>query len=287
MDAEVIGLVAHAGKAGAGELLAYLVARFEAAGRQVLIEEQTAELLGLKGISLSTIAQQAALLVVLGGDGSLLRTVHHLHGAVPPVFGINLGSLGFLTCVSSQERERAADAILAGRFAVSPRSLIEVSVHRGIRIVATVAGLNEAVVSRGEHSRLVQVDARIDGHLLTRYNADGLIIATPTGSTAYALSAGGPVVAPDAAVFLVTPVCPHVLTNRTMVVPDASLIELTVCPGEEQVLLTVDGHAVAGLHPDDRVRIRKSDRIVRLAIPEGTSFFDLLRQKLKWSGTNV
>jgi NAD+ kinase len=287
MAAQVIGLTAHVGKAGAADLLAYLVGRFEGEGRTVLLEDRAAALIGRPGSALAEVSTRAELLVVLGGDGSLLRTVHQLDGSVPPVFGINLGSLGFLTCVSSQDRERAAQAVLSGRFVVSPRSLIEVKVERDGRVEATGVGLNEAVVSRGAHSRLVQLDVRIDGCPLARYNADGLIIATPTGSTAYALSAGGPIVAPDAGVFVVNPVCPHVLTNRAMVVPDASCIELTVCAGEEEVLLTVDGHAVADLCAGDRVVVAKAARTVRLAMPEGTTFFDLLRQKLKWSGTNV
>jgi len=287
MAPQMIGLVAHVGKQGAAELLAYLIERFETAGRIVGIEEATARLLGREGTPLRDLAAASGLLVVLGGDGSLLRTVHRLDGSAPPVFGINLGSLGFLTCFSSQERDRAADAILSGHFALSARSLIGVEVVRDGGRAASVVGLNEAVVSRGQHSRLVQIDTRIDGHLLTRYNADGLIIATPTGSTAYALSAGGPIVAPDASVFVINPVCPHVLTNRATLVPDASEIELTVCAGEEEVLLTVDGHAVTPLLGGDRVVIRKSPRAIRLAMPEGSSFFDLLRQKLKWSGTNV
>jgi NAD+ kinase len=147
--------------------------------------------------------------------------------------------------------------------------------------------LNDAVISRGELSRLIRLDAHIDGEFLTEYNADGLIVATPTGSTADSLSAGGPVLAPDSGVFVVTPICPHVLTMRSVMVSDHSLIEISHNHTATDIFLTLDGQNSVRIGPGDSIRIRKAERSLALAMLPGMSFFEVLRQKLKWSGTAV
>ncbi len=285
---KIIGLVTHLGKPQAAELTHRLVAGFRERGVTLLLESETAALVGEpEGVPTAELGSRVEMLVVLGGDGSLLRAVHAMGRALCPVFGINLGSLGFLTCVNSSASDEAVEAICTGNFVLSHRSVIEVEVEREGQIVAHDRGLNDAVISRGKLS-LIKLDTAIDGGLLTQYNADGLIVSTPTGSTAYSISAGGPVILPDSGVFVVTPICPHVLTNRSVVVSDAS--EITVRPvGIEEggAALAVDGLEPEQIQPGDLVRIRKSADTLPLVMLPHLSFCEVLRQKLKWSGSVI
>ena len=288
MSAQLIGLVAHSGKRGAADLVRRLAGQFRARGWDVLLETTTAVLTGDGlGVEVSEMGSRCNLVVALGGDGTILRVLHELGENICPVFGINLGSLGFLTCVNSQASDEAVEAICESRYILSQRSLLAVHVERGGKVVASAIGLNEVVISRGELSRLIKLDTWIDGVELTQYNADGLIVATPTGSTAYSLSAGGPVIAPDAGVFVVTPVCPHVLTNRSLVVGDRSEIVVQPVPGQTDVVLTVDGHQPEKVFEGDVIRIRKSALELPLAVLPDLSFCEVLREKLKWSGSAV
>jgi NAD+ kinase len=284
----MIGLIAHSEKADASQLVAALRAELDRHGAEYIMEKATAALVGeISDLRDIDVAGRSDLLVVMGGDGTILRVVSRLGEKLPPVFGINLGSLGFLTCLGPGEVVRAVDAILTGDYRLSRRSLLKVELVAEGGSARTYFALNDVVVSRGERSKLVKMDVRIDGELLTNYNADGLIISTPTGSTAYSLSAGGPILMPDSGVFVITPVCPHVLTNRSTVVSDRSVVEsrLTV-PGQE-VFINVDGQSSLEMRVGDVLRISQSDRILPLAMLPERPFSELLRQKLKWSGSNV
>lgn len=283
-----IGLVAHSEKPQAAKLLRSLGAELRACGAQVLFETESAALAGeAGGMPVADLGKQCAMLLVLGGDGTILKIVHELGDHLCPVFGINLGSLGFLTCVSSANALEAVDAICTGKYVLSHRTLLEVTLEREEKIVSRRVGLNEAVISRGAISRLIKLDTWIDSVKLTQFNADGLIVATPTGSTAYSLSAGGPVISPDAPAFVVTPVCPHVLTNRSLVVGDRSEIVVQPIHGQRDVVLTVDGHRPQKVCEGDRIRIRKSSLELPLAMLPELSFCQVLREKLKWSGSAV
>ncbi len=288
MSAQLIGLVAHAGKPQAAELTRRLLGQFTARGAGVLLEAETARLIGAEeGLGVPELGARVSMLVVLGGDGTLLRTVHQLGEAVCPVFGINLGSLGFLTCVNSAASDEAVEAICSGRFVLSRRTLLEVRVERRSGALVRCTGLNDAVISRGALSRLIKLDTAIDGGELTQYNADGLIVATSTGSTAYSLSAGGPVILPTSGVFVITPICPHVLTNRSVIVPDRSEITVRPIRGERDVILAVDGQEPVHVEEGDLIRIRQSPHKLPLAMLPDLSFSEILRQKLKWSGSAV
>jgi NAD+ kinase len=233
-------------------------------------------------------AERCDLLVVMGGDGTILRVVHRVGETLKPIFGINLGSLGFLTCMGPGEISRAVDAIASGDFQLSPRRLLRVDLigaHHGP--VQTFFGLNDVVISRGERSKLVKIDVRIDGATLTNFNADGLIVSTPTGSTAYSLSAGGPILMPDTGVFVITPICPHVLTNRSTVVSDQSIVEARLTVPGQDVFINVDGESYVEMRMGDVLRISQSDRILPLVMLPERPFSKVLRQKLKWSGSNV
>ena len=218
MSAPLIGLVAHTGKAGALAMAARLRDEFEKRGAEVMIERATAEMMGVEnGESVCAMADKCEILVALGGDGTILHVVHEmLREPETDLRDRSLGSLGFLTCVSSSAVEQAVDCIVSRRYVKTQRILLEVEVRRGDANVARRIGLNDGVSSRGALSRLIRLQTWIDGAALTEYNADGLVISTPTGSTAYSLAAGGPILTPDCGVFAVTPICPHVLTNRSL-----------------------------------------------------------------------
>ena len=288
MSAKLIGLVAHSAKPGASALVKTLAAEFKKRGAVLKFEEKTAVLAGLaSGATTAELGKKCDILLVLGGDGTILQVVHDLGKNIKPIFGINLGSLGFLTCVNSSAYMQAVDSILAGDYVLSQRTLIEVEVLRKGKIISESTGLNDAVISRGEHSRLIRLKTRIDNSVLTVYNADGLIVATATGSTAYSLSAGGPILMPDSGVFVITPICPHVLTSRTVIVSDSSRIEVSPCQDQDQIFLAVDGHEPVEVKCGDTIRISKSALTLPLAMLPGMSFSEVLRQKLKWSGSAV
>jgi len=286
MSSPLIGLVAHTGKSGALAMAARLRDEFQKQGAIVRIEARTAEMIGIPdGASIRDLALECELLVALGGDGTILQVVHEMGDTLKPVFGINLGSLGFLTCVSSSAVEQAVECIVTRRYVKTQRILIEMEVHRGESTVCRRIGLNDAVISRGALSRLIRLQTWIDGAALTEYNADGLVVSTPTGSTAYSLAAGGPILTPDCGVFAVTPICPHVLTNRSLIFSDTSTIAVSPRENQGDIYVTVDGQEAIALAAGDMIYIRKASHCVSLAVLPGVSFFEVLRQKLKWSGT--
>lgn len=287
MPAPLIGLIAHAGKPGAPELIRSVLQEFAEHGCTPMLEARTAQAVGLKSsFSTEQLGQSCDLIVALGGDGTLLQILRDLgEGVVRPVFGINLGSLGFLTCSGSAAYAHAVRAIMAGQYVLSKRTLLEVEVERAGQIVARQRGLNDAVISRGEVSRLIKMRTRVNGAVLTEYNADGLIIATPTGSSAYSMSAGGPILTPDSGVFVITPICPHVLTNRSVIVSDRALVEICPLGSHKDVILSVDGQELIRVHAGDAIRVQRADLELPLAMLPEMSFFEVLRQKLKWSGS--
>lgn len=283
-----LGIIANTSKSAARELVSGLHEELRCLPVDVFFERQTGALIGLTStLTSQELAQKVDVLLVLGGDGTILEVVHGLSGDLPAIFGINLGTLGFLTCASASAYREAAENIASGKYVLSERTFLEVCVHRYDEEIHSACALNDAVISRGELSRLIRLDVSIDGSSLTQYNADGLIVATPTGSTAYSLSAGGPVIAPDSGVFVITPICPHVLTNRSVIVADASRIEIRPSQGQDAVFLTLDGRSSVRVEPHDVMTISKSTRRLSLAMSSGISFFEVLRQKLKWSGAAV
>ena len=283
-----IGLIANDGKLGAGELVHEIVRACVQRGLPLVLEKRAAQLIGADSAATTgELARDCDLLLVLGGDGTILQVLHELADGFPPILGINLGTLGFLTCVSAAAWPQALEAIAAGTYQLSERALLEVQVVRGGQTAARYIALNDAVISRGELSRLIKLNVAVDGATLSEYNADGLIVATPTGSTAYSLSAGGPVLTPDSGVFVVTPICPHVLTMRPVIVSAGSCIEITPAPEQPDLFMSLDGRDFDRIHAGDLIRITQAPQRLPLAMLPGTSFFEVLRQKLKWSGSAV
>ncbi len=220
--------------------------------------------------------------VVLGGDGTLLSTARCVAHAGIPILGVNLGSLGFLTEVKQDEIEHALAEVDAGRAELSHRPMLRCQVQREGQCVASFDALNEIVLNQSAVARITDFELRVNGMFVSTYKADGLIIATPTGSTAYSLAAGGPILSPELPGFVITPVASHALTNRPLVVRDTAVIEARILVTREEAFLTVDGQEGMPLLESDVVRCRKSDYQVKLFKLAGRSFFDVLRMKLKW-----
>jgi NAD+ kinase len=283
----MIGLIAHAGKEGAPELVRLVTGELDSRKSPYLLEKATATLIGKKSdLDEAQLSERCELLLVMGGDGSILRALHRSEGKIRPIFGINIGSLGFLTCVGSDEYLKAIDCILAGNYLLSPRSLLDVAIEGPVGRIPLERALNDVTISRGERSQLVKLQASVDGAPLTEYHADGLIIATPTGSTAYSLAAGGPILMPNSGALVVTPICPHVLSNRSLVISDRSEVVIRAV-GNQDIFVTVDGRSPHALKPSEQVSLRLSPLTLPLAMMPDTTFPEILRQKLKWSGSNI
>jgi NAD+ kinase len=288
MHPKTVGLIAHPGKPGVGELINSLAAELSRHSMSILLEKETATVAGKKSdLTVAQIGAKSDLLVVAGGDGTILSVADRMGDANTPIFGINVGSLGFLTCASSQSFREAVECVAQGKMTFSNRTLLEVILRDSKEKHPPMIGLNDAVFSRGEISRLIRLQTRVNGEALTEFNADGLIIATPTGSTAYSLSAGGPIMEPESGVFVITPICPHVLTNRSIIVSENSVIEVEASEPDYPVFLTVDGREPLRIAKDATVEIRKAKKKLRLVAMPDVSFFSVVRQKLKWSGSNV
>ncbi len=289
MSAKLIGLVGHPKKRGTDTLAKTLREEFAREGYTLRIDTATADLLGEagNGYTVAELGRDCEQLIVLGGDGTILSTVHALGDDLRPIFGINLGTLGFLTCLPSSDYRQAVRSIVRRDYVLSERSMLDVTVVRDGAIIDRHHGLNDAVISRGALSRLIRLETRVDGALLTEYNADGLIIATPTGSTAYSLSAGGPLLTPESSVFAITPICPHTLTNRSVIIGDQAAVEVRLCNARDEIFLTVDGQRAVPMKSCDSVWVRRAQKTLRLAMLPDLPFFELARRKLRWNGSSI
>lgn len=286
-----IGLVANSDKIASRPLVRRAVALIRASHRLVLADEDTARLAGLDvptAADAAALARQVDLLMVFGGDGTLLRVARATAGCATPIIGINVGSLGFLTDVTAAQLPLALEQIWAGETILESRPLVAATAKRQHpdQSIAETA-LNDFVIGRGAAPRLIELEVSVDGEALTHYRCDGLIVCTPTGSTAYSLSAGGAVVSPRAEVFTLTPICPHTLSNRSVIVSLRSTVRVQVLSQREETILTADGQKMIPLTFGDTITIRRSRHSVRLLHLAGSSFFETLRRKLNWSGTSI
>lgn len=252
-------------------------------GIEVVLEEETASL--IKEVGVDNFADKADLVISLGGDGTLLETLHRIGPTSIPIAGVNIGTLGFLTACTDEEIDLLADHLADGDINIVERSMLKVEMIEEGGEAHQFLALNEAVLMRGETGRLVSLEARVDGELLNHYRADGLIVATPTGSTAYSMAAGGPLLGPNAGVFVITPICPHSMSNRSLVVGQDSVIELSPAGnGEEPILFSVDGRDILRIAKDSVVRVSCHEASLRLVRLPGHSFYETLRKKLHWHG---
>lgn len=284
-----VGVVGNLAKVSCAEAVRRAARLVTAAGRTLYSDQATARLARLKAVicpEAATLARKVDLLLVFGGDGTILRVAREIAGSRTPILGINIGSLGFLTAVPAADLSRALKRVWEGGFNFESRVLLQVIGNSGGRAIEQTA-LNDVVISRGIASRLIELDVRVDGEPLTRYRCDGLIVSSPTGSTAYSLAAGGPVVFPTAEVLALTPVCPHTLSNRALIVPLTATIEVEVISPMPATILSADGQVVAELVAGDRLQIRRGRRTVRLMHLAGSSFCETLRRKLHWRGATL
>jgi len=260
------------------ELLEWLKDR----GVQTTLDSESAAYAGRSdGRHRAEVAAASDLLIVLGGDGTLLSTARASVGRNIPVFAVNLGGLGFLTAIKVDEMYVHLERALQGEYVIGRRRMLHTELWRDGKSLAAWEALNDTVLTKTEIARMIDLEVHVDGHLMCVYRADGLIISTPTGSTAYSLSAGGPIMFPTVAAFAITPICPHMLTNRPVIVPDESVIQ--VAPGDApSTYLTIDGQVGELLQHRDRVVCRRSEHFLNLIQPPDTLFFDVLREKLKW-----
>jgi NAD+ kinase len=279
-----IGIVVKPKKQEAASVLCPLVDWLTAHGREALVDREAATLCAGAGTGLprAEIVQRADLIVVLGGDGTLLSVARLLAGREVPILGVNLGGLGFLTEVTLPEMFSTLEAVLDSRFAVSRRMTLAARVERGGREIGAYLALNDVVITKTAPSRIVELETEVNGEFVASYRADGLIVATPTGSTAYCLSAGGPIIYPSLPALVLIPICPHTLTNRPLVLPDSALIAVRPRAGSEDIHLTVDGQVDVPLCLGDVVTLSRGPHSIALIKSPRLNYFELLRTKLKW-----
>jgi NAD+ kinase len=281
-----VGLVANPEKTGSRDVIRGTAAAIARTGRRILLDPVTARL--IRGnrepvCAIRELAQRADLILVFGGDGTMLRVAREVAGLRTPILGVNTGGLGFLTAVSSTQTDALLADLWMDNYEVETRPLIEATRPGHDRQLA----LNDFVISRSHIPRLIELEVRVDGVELTSYRCDGLIISSPTGSTAYSLAAGGAVVAPNAEVIALTPLSPHTLSIRPVIVSLSSVVQVRVLSSRVKTLLSADGQVQTQLAHGDVVTVRRSRRTVRLARPAGSSFFGTLREKLRWSGSTT
>jgi len=284
-----VGLVAKHNLDAAADVLAELAGWLEARGVEPVFESHTAELAGLPSgrptSSPEELPNSSDLVVVLGGDGTLIGTARRIAhaGTDVPILAVNFGSLGFLTEITLPELYESLEAVLDGDAEIDERMMLRARVQRGGGVHTERFVVNDVVINKAALSRIIDLSVLVGDQLVMQVRADGLIVATPTGSSAYNLAAGGPIVHPDVDAMLLTPIAPHMLTNRPVVLPASS--EVRVEPqmnGNEEVYVTFDGQSGHPLQPDDVVDIDRADRTLRLVRAPNRTYFDVLRQKLKW-----
>jgi len=282
-----IGLVGNAEKSACAQSVRAAARLIHRAGRTVICDESTARHARLKcetRPNAAELARATDLILVFGGDGTMLHAARQIAGSNTPMLGVNIGSLGFLTAVPSEKLADALKLVWHGDFNFETRALIEATgICRGKHVKAIA--LNDIVVTRGAVSRLIALDVSVNDELITRYRCDGLILSSPTGSTAYSLAAGGAIVLPTADVFALTPICPHALSNRSIILPLSATIRVKAINTQPAAFLNADGKIVGELDANDEITIRRSRHSVRLMRLAHSSFLEAMRRKLHWRGT--
>jgi len=277
-----VGIISKPNAPAAGELIPKLLDWLHRRAIHMRLDEITAGYMGVAGVPRDSVPDGCDLIVVLGGDGTLLSAARAIGRREIPLFAVNLGGLGFLTAITVEDVFPELERALRGEHRIAKRRKMHVEVLRDGNVLAAFDALNDAVINKVSIARMIDLDTHVDEQFVCAYKADGLIISTPTGSTAYSLSAGGPIVFPAVPALLITPICPHMLTNRPLVVPDTSVIRVTSRDPDDGVYLTIDGQIGTPLREHDAVVCHSSHYALHLIRPPKQMFFDVLRQKLKW-----
>jgi NAD+ kinase len=281
-----VGLIGKANDRNVATTLRVLTGFLERHRVKILLDESIADMVaGAPGtvVNRPLLAMKCDLAIVVGGDGTLLNTARSLAEPGVAVLGVNLGRLGFLVDVSPEDMAQQLEKIFAGEFTEEERTLLHATVTRNGGQVDESAALNDVTIHKKDIARMIELDTWIDGHFLNTNRSDGLIIATPTGSTAYALSGGGPILHPSLDALTLVPICPHTLSNRPIVLHDGSTIQIVIHEGALPAQISCDGQVNVTLEPGDRVTVRKHDHTLRLIHPPGYDYYEILRKKLRWS----
>ena len=279
MDIRRVGIIANSTKEKAPEYALRLAGWLSEREVEVLFEEEIAAKTDMPGVSGNDLASAVDMLVVFGGDGTLLMAARLAMGSDVPILGINMGGFGFMTVINLDEMLGVMELVLDEKYSTSQRMMLDVSVEG-----AQYPALNDVVINRGNLSRMVNLETFVDGKYLSTFKADGLIISTPTGSTAYSLSSGGPIVLPELNSIIINPICPHTLTNRPIVLPPESAIDVIVWTKEGKASVTLDGQDLFILKSGDRVGIQKSKYHINLVESPHRDYLEILRTKLGWGG---
>ena len=280
---KTVGIISKPGVEAAIDLLPKLVGWLHKRGIEVRCDRETAEYdPELTGLSREVVPEGCDLVIVLGGDGTLLSAARAIGKREIALFPVNLGGLGFLTAITIEELFPELERALGGEHRVAKRKLLNTEVVRGGTVVASYDALNDAVLTKASIARMIDLQAFVDDQFVADYKADGLIMCTPTGSTAYSLAAGGPIIFPSVPAICLTPICPHMLTNRPVLVPETSIIRVISRGPDGSVFLTIDGQTGNPIREGDTIVCRSSAFSLHLVRPPRMMFFDVLRQKLKW-----
>jgi NAD+ kinase len=279
-----VGIISRPRREDIAAVAPGLLRWLEQRGVNTFCDSQTAECApsSCKVKSREEISALSDLLIVLGGDGTLLAAARLLGERNVPILPVNLGGLGFLTSVTLDDLYPVLELAIKGKARYSERVMLESRVMREGKPFHCARALNDAVLNKAALARIIDLELRVNGEFVCNYKADGLIVATPTGSTAYSLSAGGPIIYPTVSAFVITPICPHTLTNRPLVIPDNAKIEIGFAAGEAPIYLTVDGQVGVELHANDVVALSAAAQKLRLVRPKEKTYFSVLRDKLKW-----
>jgi NAD+ kinase len=277
-----IGIIVKTKDSSALEVLREIYYWADVAGCELYIEAEAAQKIGVKGFERKELPSLIDIMVVLGGDGTMLSAARDVSEKEIPILGVNLGGLGFITEVNRDSLYPALEKIIKGTCNIEERMMLTANIYRENTIIAEHSALNDIVINKGTHTRIFEIETYIEHNYVTTYKADGLIISTPTGSTAYNLSAGGPILYPTLNCVVITPICPHTLTNRPIVINDNQTIEIKF-KSQGDVLLTLDGQAGIALEPRDMIEIKKSRFKTRILLTHPQrNYFEILREKLKW-----
>ena len=281
-----VGIISRPRRADIAGVVPGLLHWLSERGVQTLCDQETAKCLppSTSGHPREELASAADLLIVLGGDGTLLAAARLMGKRHIPILPVNLGGLGFLTSVTLEDLYPVLELALSDKARCSERVMLESQVLRDGAVINGARALNDAVLNKAALARIVDLELRVEGEVVCNYRADGLIVSTPTGSTAYSLAAGGPIVYPIVSAFVITPICPHTLTNRPLVIPDSMRLEVGFSAQDSPIYLTLDGQVGIELAPGDRVALFAAAERLRLVRPPKKTYFSVLRDKLKWGG---
>lgn len=277
-----IGIIGKSGRPEPAEIAKEIIPWLKQKSAEIFVDIETSQTIGIKGYLRSEIPKLADLVLVLGGDGTMLSVARLVCEKGIPILGINLGGLGFITEVQRTEIYDALERVFSGQYTLEERMMLNAYVVRHGERIAGYTTLNDVVINKGALARIIDLETFVDKRYVSTFRSDGLIVSTPTGSTAYCLSAGGPILFPTINSIVLIPICPHTLTNRPIVLPDTVIVEITLKSLVEDVFLTLDGQVGFSLRQNDTVIIEKSPHKTRLLIPFERDFFEVLRTKLRW-----